>query len=479
MLYHINNHFEQILKSNVSFSPRGFGVVFASDGKFYQEIDGHMQQYYDPMLGIVRFAGRQYIRTEATSFIRDGVDYTVYLPSEKVFITRGAMRSDNEFIIIDHQETGLFEPEFSSQMHIVLKPERISRSRDLLGRSLVTRATGEIFEEIDGQLRPYIPNACAMPGHFIRCDIEVHSDVQAPHLMSIFFVPRRTEGSDLWQRHFRQTTDIADGICRFATPVIRNQNVIFFSGEKDFARRVSMLTDTVTRITDAGYRSRTGGTPDGILKIPTVDNVSSIFLNELHFEFEAFGDRFKSSDEVDKAEISQVYGDFCRLNDEIHACEGALANRFRTKDEAWWTMHASFMPDFYEPLPDSVYPEFTLDWKFGTMFMGYHTLGKDLLAAFWNNDMNLFRRNEIRPQRISSCEFFIFLGSGTEGQLTGMAEWWRQENIEQYGFLWNDPSNAIGYIPVADLVTYGLTQSQIKEALTGSQRLVATSLYKP
>ena len=139
--------------------------------------------------------------------------------------------------------------------------------------------------------------------------------------------------------------------------------------------------------------------------VTTVDNS---LLNALHHEFEAFGDRFKAGEA--QSVSSNAYGDFCQLNDEIHACE----ERWPTATARWrrrrWSLHASFMPDFYAPLPDKIYREFTMECSFRTLFMGYHILGKAILAAFWNEDMELFQRDEIRLQRISSCEFFAFFG---------------------------------------------------------------------
>ena len=149
---------------------------------------------------------------------------------------------------------------------------------------------------------------------------------------------------------------------------------------------------------------------------PGIEAVDNAVLNQLHFEFEAYGERFKSATSDERAGLMGLFGDFCQLNDRIHACEGALANRERSLETAWWSLHASFIPDLYEMLTADMYREFSLDWDFGTLFMGYHTLGKDYMAAFWNNDLDLVRRNEIRPQRISSAEIFAYFGPSVRGE---------------------------------------------------------------
>jgi hypothetical protein len=123
-----------------------------------------------------------------------------------------------------------------------------------------------------------------------------------------------------------------------------------------------------------------------------------------------------------------------------------------------------------------MYDEFTLDWNFGTMYMGYHTLGKDILAAFWNDDMDLFRRDEIRPQRISSSEIFLFLGPESRGQMAGLRQWWTANDLDKFGYRLNDPRNSIGYIPVASLVRQGQTETGIKSLLKGCRTILGARL---
>lgn len=478
MKVRIGERFARVPRNMISIAPTGERILFVpgyGDAKFFREDKGLLHKYYDPNLGLADYQGRSYLVTEATTYVRDGVDYTVYLPSENKFLRRPALEGDSAFQKIDFATSGRFAPEFTVRDKLFSATEPLSRSQDLVGTELYTRSTGEIFVKDGDSFVPYVVESSSIRERFIRLDIILERN-GSRDLITLFFQPGFTKGANLWMDHFGKTEDIACRCSKFGTALIRSENVIFYAGEADLENRVSALYQTV-EIINRTYISKLDSSNEGKLHIPTQENISSDLLNQLHYEFEAFGERFKSIDFNEKAAVSGVYGAFCRLNDQIHACEGALANRNRKRDDAWWSMHASFMPDSYAMLPDDVYPEYTLDWKFGTLYMGYHTLGKDFIAAFWNNDLELFERKEIRPQRISSCELFVYLGPGTTGQIEDMEAWWKANNISNFGFNWGDPANAIGYIPVAHLVTYGLSPTVIKEKLVGSVNLAAASLY--
>ena len=107
--------------------------------------------------------------------------------------------------------------------------------------------------------------------------------------------------------------------------------------------------------------------------------------------------------------------------------------------------------------------------------MGYHTLGKDYMAAFWNNDLDLVRRNEIRPQRISSAEIFAYFGPSVRGQREALEHWWQAQGLDAMGHPFEDPANAIGYIPVADLDLLGVTPIEAKHRLKQVTALAAVS----
>jgi hypothetical protein len=460
--------------NNLSIDPQGYTVCLAADGRFYVEAAGLYQPYYDPSLGQIRFGNRSYVVTTATSFVRDGQEFVAFLPFEQKFVTKAAWDEDSRLREFSFNKNGLFAPRHCRRMAIYGAKEEVAISRDLAGRLLATRVNGEILDLSSGGARPYRPKMPATGGRFIRLDLAVPSDgTETPGILTLFYAPRTAPGAKRWLRHFLRTEEMARTVSLRATPFLRNFNVIHYNGPEDLQACVARLQDTVDTI-NTHYESQEKSSENGKLHRPTVENVNSAMLNQLHMEFEAFGDRFKSGGE-DHSVLSRVLGPFCQLNDAIHACEGAYANRDRGLEEAWWSIHASFLPDLYDSLSMDIYEEFTLDWDFGTLFMGYHTLGKDYTAAFWNSDDELIRRGEVRPQRISSAEIFAYFGPDSRGQKEAMRRWWQEKGLEAQGHAFDDPTNAIGYIPVARLDTLGLEQAAIKRTLKPANAVVAVS----
>lgn len=464
----------QIAQNMTSLSARGNIVFRTEDDEFYELRDGVSHRYYDPNLGLVSYEGRQYIRTDATSFVRDGTEFFVHLPAERKFISRPAIGSDSSFEEFHFEREGIWRPEYSETMSLMGRPERVSHSVTITGDEIITRSNGEIMIKSGNGYQPYFVNREATSNQFVRLDLEVPYE-NGKRAVTLFLQPRSTPGAHKWLKHFARTQAFTRQISQAGSPFVRNFNTVFYNGEQDLKACVKALAETVRQINDV-YESDLESANGGKLDVPTMKNISFDLLNKLHFEFENFGERFKKGDAGVRGKIASVYGPFCQLNDQIHASEGALSNRHRTLEEAWWSLHCSFLPDLYAELENSMYEEFTLDWDFGTMFMGYHTLGKDILAAFWNNDMDLFARDEIRPQRISSSEIFLFLGPQSRGHLENLNRWWDEKDISQFGFVKNDPRNSIGYIPVADLVRHDTSETQIKQMIKGSKSILGAAL---
>ncbi|RJF86453.1 hypothetical protein D3874_04935 [Oleomonas cavernae] len=387
---------------------------------------------------------------------------------------RPALSSDEELKEVNFAEIGIWKAQHSRLMSLFGVPERVAVSQALDGEELITRQNGDVMVQRNGAVIPYFVASVSSGAAFVRIDLEVPVG-EGTQAITLFFEPKPTSGGRRWLRHFIDTQAAMRMIAPEATPFIRNFNTVFYNGIDDLLTCIQALAETVGKINEI-YTSDLPSSDDGKLRRPTMANISSALLNQLHFEFENFGERFKHGGAELQKRVADAYGPFCLLNDQIHATEGALANKDRAIASAWWALHCSFLPDFYRTLSNDIYSEFTLDWDFGTMFMGYHTLGKDILAAFWNNDMDLFRRDEIRPQRISSSEIFLFLGPDIRGQMKDLEAWWKREGIDQFGFQLGDSRNAIGYIPVASLIRYGLDEVSIKTRIKGCKTILGVSL---
>jgi hypothetical protein len=433
------------------------------DDSFAEFDQGVSRRYYDPELGILNYKGRTFIRSEATSFVRDGTQFIVYLPSENKIISRPAMSDEDSFVEIDFDRSGIWRSEFTREIKLFGAVETVSISRNLMDENLVTRRNGEILIEKDGAYEPYLLEDHFFSREIVRIDLEIKREDKSL-ILTIFFEIKSTAGARAWVRHFTDARTHMKKISPVASPFLRNYNVGFYNGEPDLEHCVDRIKKTVQSINET-YVSDLDSSDSGKLHGVSIDSVSSDLLNQLHYEFENFGDRCKGSSGELRNNLQRSYGPFCQLNDHIHATEIALENRNKPIEQAQWALHASFLPDFYAPLQDELYEEFTTDWNFGTLFMGYHTLGKDILAAYWNNDMDLFTREEVRPQRISSSEIFLYLGRTLRDVEKGMREWWDRNNIHEFGYRWGDPRNSLGYIPVASIIDYSMDEISLKNRL--------------
>jgi len=456
--------------SKVTLDPEGRRVMLTPDGTCLLELPEGLTRHWDPNLGLNRYRGREHLVTHATSFVQDATQFVAFLPAEPGFVRKPAFDGDSAFAPIDFAEEGLFAA--ARPMSLWGHERRAVPSTDLAGRRLATLPNREVFDLSSGEPVPYVPARRPAAGPHVRLDLQLGDSAT---LLTLFYAPRHLPGAQRFLRHLRDTEAAVRPIAAEATPFIRNSNVIFRHGREEFMACCATLEALVQRINASGYRSLARGSEPLPLQWPGVEQVNHALLNQLHFEFETFGDLFKASGGEERTRLAKIYGDFCQLNDTIHASEGAYENRDRGLAEAQFALHASLLPDFYENLTAEMYSEFTLDWDFGTLFMGYHTLGKDYLAAYWNDDLDLVRRNEVRPQRISSAEIFAYFGPGLRNERDRFRGWWEAHGLEAMGHSFDNPTNAFGYIPVADLDLVGVPPIEAKRQLKACTGLTAIS----
>jgi hypothetical protein len=137
-------------------------------------------------------------------------------------------------------------------------------------------------------------------------------------------------------------------------------------------------------------------------KLPTYDSVTGIdatVLNDLHEKFEEYG-----------AQIENLHNNFIDLNELIHACEDVIKPQ---NVDSLPVMHCQF--DFYPQ--DSFNPILEQDklfleteFKWGNIYLGYNTLGKDWLKVCLDNDVEVIERDMVKPQKRFAAETFINFG---------------------------------------------------------------------
>lgn len=140
-------------------------------------------------------------------------------------------------------------------------------------------------------------------------------------------------------------------------------------------------------------------------------------LNTLHEQFEIYGDRIPElqASGVLNVEVhtNALHLKFCRLNELIHSYEDALVNQ----SVSFPTMGAliDYYPaGLYVPLleKDRVYLEG--DFKWGHLYLGYNTLGKDWGSVWGDNDLEVIIRDQVRPQKRFAAENWLYFGKDFE-----------------------------------------------------------------
>ena len=208
-------------------------------------------------------------------------------------------------------------------------------------------------------------------------------------------------------------------------------------------------------------------------------------LNDLHEEYEIYGDRLARLIKIgyfnnptnhpayygepwpgNKNENDKVLHEaFLLLNEQIHNFETV----FKTWDDTSKTL-CTCLTDFipagmHEDLKPEDYFLFTPDHEWGSMYLGYNTLGKHWSSVYRDNDIEVVKRGAVRPQHRFAAEFYMNFGvrqSLTNSRIH-LYKWWMDNDISKYC----DPRMkledfALGFIPVARLASYQINDTTIK-----------------
>ena len=145
------------------------------------------------------------------------------------------------------------------------------------------------------------------------------------------------------------------------------------------------------------------------ITLPEYDVVEQNELNTLHDLFELWGD----NPQWQKDRTTQDH--FLKLNDLIHKCEclspshsedfpnmGVVIDIKPTTQSAKCGIHF--------PVTDKDKLMLTSQYKWGGLYLGYNTLGKDYMHAMKDNDIRLIANNEVKPQKRYAAEIWISFG---------------------------------------------------------------------
>lgn len=141
------------------------------------------------------------------------------------------------------------------------------------------------------------------------------------------------------------------------------------------------------------------------MTLPEYDVINQKELNHLHELFEEWGQ--STANQQDRS----LAKNFLRLNDLIHMCEdtftsgevmGAIVDVKPTTE--------SGRPCKRYLVTDKDKLFLTSQYKWGSLYLGYNTLGKDYLAAMKDNDIRLIHNNQVKPQRNYAAEIWLNFG---------------------------------------------------------------------
>ena len=184
--------------------------------------------------------------------------------------------------------------------------------------------------------------------------------------------------------------------------VVANGNITSYFNNKVGADYSDLCEEIVECITNVNKHYQ--GNP-----LPMYYTPKQKELNHLHNRFEQWGEEPNSQDNRTLATH------FYRLNELIHMCEDILR-----ADGLMWSVIdvrppiSSTKETLHFGITDKDRLMNTSQYRWGGLYLGYNTLGKDYLSAMKDNDVRLIEKDEVKPQKRYAAEMWINFGSDME-----------------------------------------------------------------
>ena len=202
-----------------------------------------------------------------------------------------------------------------------------------------------------------------------------------------------------------------------------------------------------------------------------LDNISKFNLNKnlnlLHEDFEQImynlRDKYKKT--PNQIDYRDNYLKICEslnlINNTIHEIEGTFNNYINfiknktyagfysaclVNENGWTGKRIDFSKKDYD--------EFTLEQFFGQLSIGYDTLGKNLLQAYWTNDLKIIKERKITPQTSCTTNVLLyFMGKNMtcDSIYNGFSQWYDENNIAKYGYSKKITNESLGNITIGKL----------------------------
>ncbi len=182
-------------------------------------------------------------------------------------------------------------------------------------------------------------------------------------------------------------------------------------------------------------------------------------FNQLHIYFEKFRGPVLSPAFYFKRGTRATKRAFQDYNVAIHRYE--FNSRLKEHHDRGWATPREFIVTFKGrsriPLEPEDYEHFTLAFTSGFVFINYCEVGKHLWEMCCDED-EVVGDDNIRPLRYYSADIKIWLGQSDapevhQKKMHDFLNWFErnQNKLDKLGFKKDDPRNAVGDIPVAQL----------------------------
>jgi len=190
---------------------------------------------------------------------------------------------------------------------------------------------------------------------------------------------------------------------------------------------------------------------------PKSDIISG--LNNLHYKFQ-----LTQESNISPLSFSKEYNDNLNLlNAKIHEAEHVLSDG---KNYAVWFINQS--SNYGIEITDDLRKYWGVKFiKYNparTLYLGYHTIGKDLITCFIDNDTEVIRTESLRQQLYISTETLFRLNPMiTTNQNLAIKRWLTRNNLNSFVDLQDPKYKYNQQLPVLGRLTDNLSNNQILE----------------
>jgi hypothetical protein len=180
---------------------------------------------------------------------------------------------------------------------------------------------------------------------------------------------------------------------------------VFNNRTKDDVQDIFTSLNTITLEINKLYR----------IKLPVYTVFDTDKLNYLHEEFEKF-EKFLNRPLAGRSLMYQAIGPgqklinlFFALNEYIHMCEDAL-NDNGTLGNPAGILYDLHPLGLHEPIQEEDKLFLESDFKWGNLYLGYNTLGKDWMNVLKDSDFEVIDRDQVKPQQRFAAETWMNFG---------------------------------------------------------------------